>query len=217
MNVPVVHSLGDAHLWAKQGLARIHEDADAPWKTLGWSPVSLLSGKTLKLSTACTGVDTPVFSGLVLSKAVESVESLSGQEPVKIENIHGCEKDTQCQDEVLYGPHPPHCLFDNMLLWLSPQANEQLKVVKDNDYDKIRAIILREPLRSKAHCRKHKGPCFLRWSHINVGGTPCIHHSTFGLMDGFSGSSNKVYYVWCRQRFGTIEFRLFRMTIKSYL
>ncbi len=200
-HVPIVLTLGEANLWAKQACHRVHTAEGAPWteSDTPWSPCTLLSGKELRLSTACTGVDTPILAAHIFSKGVENViNTHAGRFPgkpggLKIRNIHGCEKDGQCIEECLWSQCPPECLFKDMLDWLSPTALQRLKKVKHNDVDGIRDIILSEPLRAKAWCVVHGKECYLLYSDGNISGAPYVHHSSFGNKEAMQGKSNKVY------------------------
>ena len=121
-----------------------------------------------------------------------------------IENIHGCERNTQCQEECLWSDLPPKCLFGDILGWLSAQTLAELKRVKDSDYVAIRNLILNAALQHKSWCVSHGQDCVLKLTHVNISGTPCIHHSTHGKREGLAGKSNKIYYVWIRQRLSRI-------------
>ena len=178
------------------------------WKSLGWSPLEEMAGKELSLSTTCTGIDTPVFASLLWSHGLKTVVGQS----MRIRNVHACEKDLQCVEEILHGPLPPDCCFDNMLHWLFPQQVRELKDIPEKDNVMIREAVLGGTLRQKSWCLCHGGYCFLRHSDGNVSGTPCIHHSTFGKREGMQGHSNKVYYIWAKQRPSAIFEFLFNST-----
>ena len=192
-----VRTIQRANAWAKDAVTKV--DALKDWETeFGWSPLSLMRGMEFRMSTACTGIDTPIFATNLFAAAIEHAHGPGSS--FRVTNVHGCEKNGSCQEEVLWGPHPPRCLFDNMLGWLTAETLQLLKGVKDSDYEKIASIICQRPLNAKCHCVQHGTECYISWSHCNVSGTPCIHHSTFGKRDGMEGVSNKIYCVWVRQR-----------------
>ena len=196
----VVRNLAEANSWAKHAVADCQSLTEC-WRALGWSPIEELQGGKLDLSTTCTGIDTPVYASLLFSNAIETTVGRG----IALRNVHACERDLQCIEELLHGPLPPECVFDNMLNWLSAAQNRELKGVKSGDTDKVRAAILGGTLKTKAWCVAHGKLCFLRHSHMNISGTPCIHHSTFGKREGMGGGSNRVYYVWAKQRMDSQE------------
>ena len=190
-----MRSLQDANRWALHGVDGI--STDSIWDVAA-SPVDAVAGGTPAISTCCTGVDAPVFAAHCVSFAVGQ-RSASKQE-ITIHNLSGREKDGQCSEESLWGPSPPDHLFENMLSWLTPRTVRLLEQVPSTDVDRIRSMILSEPLRAKCWCTKHGAWCVMRRAHVNVSGTPCIHHSTMGKKEKMKGKSNRVYYVWARQR-----------------
>ena len=191
--VRVVRSLVEAHLWAKHAAY----DLDMFFgPTASFNPVRLIAGKKLRVSTACTGIDAPVLALRIIGVGVQSVAG----ELVEIENVHACEVAAACQEELLWSDQPPTCLFGNILDWLSDKQLSELKRVNDDEFEKIRDIIMSGALRAKAWCLAHGQECRMEQSDVNVSGTPCIHFSTFGTRSGMKGKANKVYYTWARQR-----------------
>ena len=71
MKLPVVYSIGEANRWAHHACEQVLNHEGNPWSNLGWSPLDLVSGRTLRVSTTCTGIDTPMFSAMMFSKSVE--------------------------------------------------------------------------------------------------------------------------------------------------
>jgi hypothetical protein len=53
--------IATANAWAKDAVTKV--DALKDWETeFGWSPLSLMRGMGFRMSTACTGIDTPIFA-----------------------------------------------------------------------------------------------------------------------------------------------------------
>ena len=116
-----------------------------------------------------------------------------------LHNFFGIEKDHACQEELLHNPHSPDCLFDSLRDFLRPDVARMLQHA--DTFDKKKKCIMSKPLRPNAWCVKHGSEkCRVRRAMIHVTGTPCIHDTTYGLMEKESGKDADLLLIVCRQR-----------------
>ena len=188
-------SVHDAMAWAEHGFGK-YERTDP---TAASAFLQLACAATLVISTACTGIDTPILAAFMVAHVV-NMRAKPSDRPFKIINLFGVERARQPQEECLRGSHPPGCLFADMLDLMTDDVKAYVQTIPHNNVERTRSSILSRPLRRQAWCVRHGKMCRVRRAHIHVAGVPCVNHSKLGKRTGFGGETNHVFYVWCRQR-----------------
>jgi len=160
-------------------------------EAIGFGPkIQSLRGTVLRVSSTCGGVLTPELATRIVSVWLGSL----------VEYLWTCEKDTHCQEEIVRLEHRPDHLYINQWNFLKPSVQKALSDVPEEDVDERRRLIMSTPTVTEAHCGICGGMCKIQRADVHVGGTPCVHDSSFGKRDKQKGKDAWVLMVYCRQR-----------------
>ena len=161
------------------------------------------------MSTAFSGVDTPGLAAGVLSQSVaDLIATKLGEDeaPPKFAHLSAVEWDSQCQSELLAGPHSPKCLFGDISEFWADGIRQWAKHVTKTPMaglcESLKPVILKgRACRTHAWCLRHQRDCELVPANTHIAGTPCVDESVIGKRRGaLDGSSSMHFMIWAALR-----------------
>ena len=111
--------------------------------------------------------------------------------------VWGCEKNLECQYELLMQPDLCGCVYDDITGFIRQGFQARLrKRGQDMPYEKLRNIFAKEVMRLEAHCIRHNGPCTACRASVHAAGTECPDWSAQGTHHGPAGKRSLTWLCW---------------------
>ena len=148
----------------------------------------------MRISTSCSGIDTPVFAAKILGKELDFA----------VENVFAVERNPKCCGELLHsGNATPAHIFSDLTVFLTAHVRRDAAKLPSWDYPRLRKLVLGPVLVKRAWFNR-RGGC-IAWASlaadlcamIHIAGVPCVDHSSMGKRKGKEGKTNFVFYSWC--------------------
>ena len=198
----------DSMSWALQGVNRFaasllrgssstaSEKADEAKQLL----LHIVSGRSLTISSAFSGIGTPELSARLLVSALNShISSLFGTHvPMTVKSVWGIEKRASCQEELLHMEGGPACLFEDQAGFIDIGWS---RITARSSVSFVRNLILHGRVLPSGWCLRHGDQCYCLRADLHVAGTPCTDFSSMNSKRKLiHGSKNKLWYAWVRHR-----------------
>ena len=135
---------------------------------------------SLSFSTAFSGVGAPETARLNLAQFFVSTITGLSLTTFALAPLFCIEWDHACQGELLCGPHPPQCLFTNMLDFINPLVKQRVEQnIRTWSVDKLKELVTTGELAiDSAYCVIHKTVCKLVRAMMHLAGPPCTDWSS---------------------------------------
>lgn len=159
--------------------------------------LQIVSGRSLTLSSAFSGIATPELSARLLVSALNS--HTSAPRPMTVTSIFAIEKRESCQEELLHMEHGPTCLFRDQTEFIGIDWSQ---ITSSSSVDFVRSLILKGRVSANGWCIRHGHQCPCLKAHLHIAGTPCVDFSAMNSKrKQISGDKNKLWYAWvCHRR-----------------
>ena len=195
---PVCYSLRDVVGWCKSGFRRLSDHNVVSTAR----QVSLVSGRTLRTSSAFSGVESPEIADDIVKATASSVTNEFGgkkfvgssdaqlPQPLGFHLEWAIENNSHCIEELLHMPGGPNHLFGNILDVVQPRHREKfgLDGGEEQSPSELRKWLPFAQLRPRAWCLKHRQVCNIKRSAsrgkckvilcMGIGGT--VHQTQAG-------------------------------------
>ena len=193
---PVVTCLEDEFKWAQ------HNFCVAGRELSGRPPLDLYCEHAAQtMSTAFSGIDAAGVAENIMTCAAQGLllERSAGVTSPLQRGHHLCaiEWDPQCRIELKMMPHPPQCIFGDVMNFCSHSLQNYCAHLVDYDFEVLNPLFL-EPgaVSLVSYCYACEKQCTYKHSHGHVQGSPCTDFSSMGTLKGTCGKTICYWLAW---------------------